>query len=289
MDADWLCFDPAPSRPRLRLPPGAVDTHCHVFGPGDMFPYAETRRYTPCDAGKDRLFALRDHIGFDRTVIVQASCHGTDNRAMIDAVRAGGDRARGVAAVDADVADEALLAMHEVGVRALRFVLVRRLAEPLPDLHYADLARRIALLGWHCLFYLEQDDLFARRDLLAAMPVPVVLDHMARIIPPPSFSDPQFIKIIELLDAMPHLYVKISGFYLMSQVGEPDYADVVAVARFLASRYPDRIVWGSDWPHPGLTSGMPDDGALVDLIDRVAPDASVRDRMLVANPARLYG
>src|SRR5271170_6151957 len=115
-DADWLPYDPHPSKPVFVPPPGAVDAHCHVFGPGDVFPYAAERKYTPCDAGKDQLFALRDQLGFERSVIVQATCHGTDNRALVDALRAAGDRARGIATVRPDVSDSELVDLHDAGV-----------------------------------------------------------------------------------------------------------------------------------------------------------------------------
>ena len=121
MDADWLCFDPAPSKPAFTPPPGAVDAHCHVFGPGDDCPYAPERKYTPCDAGKDTLFALRDFLGFSRNVVVQATCHGTDNRAMVDALVHSGGKARGVATVKADISEDELAAMHAAGVRGVRF------------------------------------------------------------------------------------------------------------------------------------------------------------------------
>ena len=128
----WLPYHPNPSVPRSALPPGAVDAHCHVFGPGDEFPFAPERKYTPCDASKEQLFALRDHLGFDRNVIVQATCHGTDNRALVDALRSSNDRARGVATVDRDVTDAELRAMHDAGVRGTRFNFVKRLVDFTP-------------------------------------------------------------------------------------------------------------------------------------------------------------
>src|SRR5512144_1885518 len=158
MDADWIPFHPNPSKPRFKAPPGAVDAHCHVFGPGDVFPYAPERKYTPCDASKDQLFALRDFLGFSRNVIVQATCHGTDNRAMVNALEHSGDMARGVASVGADVTDETLQAMHAAGVRGTRFNFLRRLVDFTPRDLLTAIAERIAPLGWHVVVYFEAQD-----------------------------------------------------------------------------------------------------------------------------------
>ena len=159
MDPNWLCWDPAPSTPRFTPPPGAVDAHCHVFGPGDVFPYAPERKYTPCDASKEQLFALRDHLGFARNVIVQATCHGADNRALVDALQAAGGRARGVATVRDTVTDEELAALDAAGVRGVRFNFVRRLVDPKPDAYYRAIIDRVAPLGWHVVIYFEAADL----------------------------------------------------------------------------------------------------------------------------------
>ena len=159
MDADYLPFDPNPSKPRFALPPGAVDAHCHVFGPGDVFPYAPERKYTPCDAPKEQLFALRDFLGFDRNVIVQATCHGNDNRALVDALVHSDGRARGVASVGRDVTDEELQRMHAAGVRGTRFNFVRRLVDFTPREVLFEIAKRIAPLGWHVVVYFEAQDL----------------------------------------------------------------------------------------------------------------------------------
>lgn len=162
VDPDWLCFDPAPSKPSFVLPDGAVDAHCHVFGPGDVFPFAPERKYTPCDADKDALFALRDHLGFARNVIVQATCHGADNSALVDALKAADGRARGVATVRPDVTDAALAEMDAAGVRGVRFNFVRRLVDPKPDAYYHGIIDRIAPLGWHVVVYFEAADLEER-------------------------------------------------------------------------------------------------------------------------------
>ena len=158
-DADWLVYLANPRKPDYVLPPGAVDAHCHVFGPGNVFPYAPERKYTPVDAPKEKLFALRDFLGFDRNVIVQATCHGADNSAMVDALLASAGRARGVATVRPDVTDEELTRLHEAGVRGVRFNFVRRLVDPKPDEYYRGIVERIARLGWHVVLYFEAPDL----------------------------------------------------------------------------------------------------------------------------------
>ena len=153
MDADYLPFHPHPSKPRYAPPAGAVDAHCHVFGPAERFPYAPERKYTPCDAPKEKLFALRDFLGFERNVIVQATCHGTDNRALCDALVHSHGKARGVASVGRDVTDDELRRMHDAGVRGTRFNFVRRLVDFTPREVLVEIAHRIAPLGWHVVVY----------------------------------------------------------------------------------------------------------------------------------------
>ncbi len=169
-DADWLAFDPSPSKPSFIPPPGAVDAHCHVFGPGDVFPYAPERKYTPVDAGKEQLFALRDFLGFERNVIVQATCHGADNSALVDALLAAAGRARGVATVRPGVSAAELADMHAAGVRGIRFNFVKRLVDPKPDDYYLGLVDLVAELGWHIVVYFEAADLAERWDLFTACP-----------------------------------------------------------------------------------------------------------------------
>ncbi|MEP6906923.1 MAG: amidohydrolase family protein, partial [Pseudoxanthomonas sp.] len=149
----WLDWYPQPSKPRFVLPPGSVDAHCHVFGPGDRFPYAPERKYTPCDASKEQLFALRDHLGFERNVIVQATCHGTDNRALVDALQAANGAARGIATVKRDISDNELQQLHAAGVRGTRFNFVKRLVDFTPKEELLEIAHRIAPLGWHVVIY----------------------------------------------------------------------------------------------------------------------------------------
>lgn len=287
MDPGWLVYDPSPSRPSFRLPPGAVDAHCHVFGPGDVFPYAPERKYTPCDAGKDQLFALHDRLGVDRSVIVQATCHGADNRALVDALRSAGDRARGVATVRAGVSDDDLAELHEAGVRGVRFNFVRRLADPKPDQYYQGIVERIAALGWHVVVYFEAADLAERWSFLTSLPTTVVVDHMGRPDVTRPVDGPEFGLFLRLMREHPQFWAKVSCPDRLTVSGPP-YDDVVPFARAVVESFPERVLWGTDWPHPNLTSHMPDDGALVDVVPRIARTAELQRQLLVDNPTRLY-
>ncbi|AEG51478.1 amidohydrolase 2 [Sphingobium chlorophenolicum L-1] len=289
MDADWLPFHPDPKRPDFALPPGAVDAHCHVFGPGDAFPYAPERKYTPCDAGKDALYALRDRLGVTRNVIVQATCHGADNRALLDALRHADGKARGVATIRPDVPDDDLHAMHEAGVRGVRFNFVRRLADPKPDSHYHRIIERIAPLGWHIVVYFEAADLEERHAFLISLPTIVVVDHMGRPDVTKSPDGPEFRRFLDFMER-DNIWSKVTCPERLSKQPPPGYGDFIPFARTVVERFPDRVLWGTDWPHPNLNmvGHMPDDGALVDLIPTFATTAELRQKLLVDNPMRLY-
>jgi 2-pyrone-4,6-dicarboxylate lactonase len=288
MDPDWLPFHPNPSQPRFLLPPGSVDAHCHVFGPGNEFPFAPERKYTPCDAGKDELFKLRDFLGFERNVVVQATCHGADNSAMADALRASDGRARGVATVRPDVTDEQLAELHEAGVRGARFNFVKRLVDPKPDEYYHGIVERIARLGWHVVLYFEAADLAERWEFFTSLPTVVVVDHMGRPDVTAPVDGPEFGRFLTLMRDHPQFYAKVTCPERLTVAGPPGYDDVVPFARTLVESFPDRVLWGTDWPHPNLKSHMPDDGRLVDFIPRIAETADAQQRLLVDNPTRLY-
>jgi 2-pyrone-4,6-dicarboxylate lactonase len=287
-DADCLRFHPDPSRPRFTLPPGSVDVHCHVFGPGDEFGFAPERKYTPCDAGKAELFKLSKFLGFDRNVIVQATCHGADNSAMADALRASGGRARGVATVRPDVTDEELALLDEAGVRGVRFNFVKRLVDPKPDDYYRDTVERIAQLGWHVVLYFEAPDLVDRWELFTSLPTAVVVDHMGRPDVTAPVDGPEFERFMTFMRDHPQVYTKVTCAERLSVSGPPDYDDVVPFAKLLVESFPDRVLWGTDWPHPNLRGHMPDDGTLVDIVPRIAVTPESRQLLLVDNPARLY-
>ena len=287
-DADWLDYCANPSRPAFVPPPGAVDAHCHVFGPGDVFPYAPERKYTPCDAGKAQLFALRDFLGFSRNVIVQATCHGADNRALVDALQASGGLARGVATVRDTVSDEELQQLHAAGVRGVRFNFVRRLVDPKPDAYYHAIIERIAPLGWHVVVYFEAADLAERWKFFTSLPTTVVVDHMGRPDVSQPVEGPEFQRFVQLMAEHGNVWSKVSCPERLSRVGPPGYADVVPFARHLVERFPDRVLWGTDWPHPNMKDHMPDDGHLVDVIPHIAPTLELQQKLLVDNPMRLY-
>lgn len=288
MDTDYLPFHPNPSKPRYTPPASAVDAHCHVFGPGDVFPYAPERKYTPCDAPKERLFALRDHLGFDRNVIVQASCHGRDNRALVDALRSAGERARGVAVVGSDITLDELQKMDEAGVRAVRFNFVKRLVDATPREFFLEIAEKIATLGWHIVVYFEAQDLEELTPFLRQLPTVIVVDHMGRPDVSKGTEHPDFQRFVHLLQDNENIWTKVSCPERLSLSGPPGYDDVIPFARLLVEHFPDRVLWGTDWPHPNMKSHMPDDGALVDVIPRIAPDDASQRRLLVDNPMRLY-
>lgn len=287
-DADWLPYHPEPSSPRFPLPPGAVDAHCHVFGPGERFPYAPQRNYTPTDAGKDELFALRDHLGFSRNVIVQATCHGNDNAALVDALSAAGDRARGVASVGADVSTTELADLHAAGVRGVRFNFVRRLADPQPAAYYHRIVERISEFGWHVVVYFEAADLVSRWDFLTSLKITVVVDHLGRPELSESPDGSRFGQFRRLLAEHPNYWTKVTCPERLSHRGPPGYDDFVPFARTVIEEFPDRVLWGTDWPHPNMRTHMPDDGALVDVIPRIAVTAEAQQKLLVDNPNRLY-
>ncbi|MGW4587727.1 amidohydrolase family protein [Amycolatopsis thermoflava] len=290
----WLDWHDDPSTPRFRLPPGTVDAHCHVFGPQAEFPFAPERKYTPCDASKEQLFALRDHLGVSRNVIVQATCHGADNSAMVDAVRASGGRARGVATVRPEVSDAELRELDAAGVRGVRFNFVRRLVDAAPHEALSTIARKIAPLGWHVVLYFEAADLPELADFFGSLPAPLVVDHMGR----PDVRKPvdgtefgRFLRFVERND----VWVKVSCPERLSASGPPAlhgerhaYTDVVPFARRVVTEFEDRVLWGTDWPHPNLTDHMPDDGLLVDYVPRIAETTALQRKLLVDNPMRLY-
>jgi 2-pyrone-4,6-dicarboxylate lactonase len=288
LDPNWLPFHPNPSKPRFKLPPGAVDAHCHVFGPEAKFPFAPERKYTPCDASKEQLFALRDHLGFDKNVIVQSTCHGNDNRAMLDALVNSSGRARGVASVGRDVTDAELKAMHAAGVRGTRFNFVKRLVDVTPREVLIEIANRIAPLGWHVVVYFEAQDLPEFWDFFTTLPTTVVVDHMGRPDVSKPVDGPEFELFIKLLREHPNIWSKVSCPERLSKVGPDGYDDVVPFARRIVETFPDRVLWGTDWPHPNMTTHMPDDGKLVDYVPKIATTPELQRKLLVDNPTRLY-
>lgn len=287
MDADYLPFHPNPSKPAFTPPPGAVDAHCHVFGPADKFPYAPERKYTPCDAPKEKLFELRDYLGFERNVIVQATCHGKDNRALVDALKAAGDKARGIATVGPDIEMDELKAMDEAGVRGVRFNFVKRLVDSTPKEVFLGIADKIAKLGWHIVVYFEAQDLEELVPFLKQLPTIIVVDHMGRPDVTKGVDHPDFQRFVDLMAEVDTIWTKVTCPERLTVAGPP-YDDVVPFGRKLVETFPDRVIWGTDWPHPNMKSHMPDDGKLVDFIPRIAETEEAQRKLLVDNPMRLY-
>ncbi|KLE34090.1 amidohydrolase family protein [Aurantiacibacter luteus] len=284
-------WHPAPSASRYTPPPGAVDAHCHVFGPQALHPFSPKAKYLPADAGPDMLFALRDHLGFSKNVIVQASCHGTDNSATLDAIAKSGDKARGVAVVDPAISAAELDALHEGGMRGVRFNFLKRLVDNAPKDRFLDLAGRLPK-GWHVVIYFEADILEELRPFIEAIPVPVVVDHMGRPDVSQGPDGPDMRAFRALLDSREDIWFKPTCPDRLDAVKEGGAGDpwdnfAAAVAPLVAD-YPDRCIWGTDWPHPNMDDEVPDDGHLVDMIPRIAPSSKLRHKLLVENPNRLY-
>lgn len=287
MDKDYLPFHPNPSKPEFKVPEGAVDSHCHVFGPASKFPYSPKRKYTPCDASKEQLFALRDYLGFSRNVIVQASCHGTDNAALVDALNTAGDLARGIAFVDETVTDEELQLMDKAGVRGVRFNFVKRLVDTAPKETLKQIAEKIRPLGWHVVVYFEAQDIDEVAPFLNELDMTVVIDHMGRPDVFKGVYSEEFEKFINMMESNPQIWTKVSCPERLT-LTPPDYSDVVPFARELVERFPERVLWGTDWPHPNMKSHTPDDGHLVDVIPKIAPSEELQQALLVTNPMKLY-
>lgn len=280
-----------PSKPRFVPPPGAVDAHCHVFGPMAQFPFSARAKYLPEDAGPEMLFALRDHLGFSRNVIVQASCHGTDNSAVLAAIAKSGGTARGVAVVDPAISDDELLTLHDGGIRGIRFNFVKRLVDNAPKDRFLEVAARLPA-GWHAVVYFEADLLDELRAFIDAIPVPVVVDHMGRPDVSQGPAGPDMCTLRRLLDSRSDIYFKPSCPDRLDAATEGGRGDpwddfAVSVAPLVAD-YSDRCIWGSDWPHPNMQDEIPDDGHLVDMIPRIAPTIELQRKLLVDNPMRLY-
>ncbi len=277
--------DPHPVKPKYAPSPGACDSHCHVFGPAVKFPYAPERRYTPPDAPKEKLRALHDHLGLSRAVLVQASCHGTDNRAMLDAIAWSNGEWRGVAMVGGNVTDKVLEALAAGGVRGVRFNFVRHLGGA-PDLEaFERVTGRIRGLGWHVVLHLDAEDILTYRDRIERIEMPFVIDHMGRVKAAHGLEQQPFRLLLELMKNE-LAWVKVSGAERVSSAGKP-FHDAVPFAAALIAAAPDRVLWGTDFPHPNV-SVMPNDGELVDLFTMFANDESTRKKILVDNPARLY-
>ena len=280
--------DPHPSKPKSSLPAGACDAHCHVFGPAFRFPYAPDRSYAPPDAPFEKLRELHAHLGIARAVIVHASCHGTDNRVTLDAIARSGGAYRGIANVDADITDRGLADLDAGGIRGIRFNFVKHLGG-VPDLGLLDsMCKRIAPLGWHVVLHLGAEDILEHAPMLQKINIPFVIDHMGRVKAAEGIQQKPFRMLLDLFRGNPLAWVKVCGSDRVS-AGKRPFHDAIPYARALIEAAPGRILWGTDWPHPNISKDMADDGELVDLLFEFADDPAIRQKILVDNPALLYG
>jgi len=284
-----------PKPPRVRPPPDAWDTHAHLFGPADRFPYTPGRGYTPPDAPLENYLTLLDHLGFTRGVVVQGNAHGFDNRVLLDALKRCPYRLRGIAITDTRIAPEILHDWHRLGMRGLRFHLFPEAAKPNyvrgVGLEVFEVFRKTMRdLGWvmqiFCDWRVMRNVAAALRDISHEMPV--IVDHLGMVPAARGVGDPDFQGLLKLVGDG-HAHVKLSAVYRLS-AQYPDYADARPLHDALVRANPERLMWGTDWPHPSIAAeAMPDDGHLLDLFHDWTPDAQTRRRILVDTPKRLFG
>lgn len=266
------------------LPAQSCDAHCHVFGPAERFPFSPERKYEPDDSPKEALVALHHRLGIDRAVIVQASAHGTDNRAMLDALASRPQAYRGVAIIDSTIDDGSLERMQHLGVRGIRFNFVKSLGGYPDPREFAAAVARAAAIGWHVVLHLKGEDVLSLEEEIASLPVPFVIDHMGRMDVRLGTDQPAFAALLRLM-ALERAWVKLSGAERMT---EAPYEAALPFARALMEAAPDRALWGTDFPHPNLAAEV-NEAELIDLIPHFAPTAGDQERLLVTNPATLYG
>jgi predicted TIM-barrel fold metal-dependent hydrolase len=279
--------DPHPRKPKFKPPPLACDAHCHVFGPAAKFPYAPDASYWPPDSPFEGLQKLHSTLGIQRAVIVHASCHGSDMRVTLDAIARSGGSYRGTAIIDERYSDKQFQRMHDGGIRGVRFNFVKHLGgRPDPEL-FRETIQKLPFFGWHLILHLDAGDIVELADTLQAIPVPFVIDHMGRVKAADGLEQKPFKALLGLM-RNENCWVKVCGAERVSSLGPP-FTDALPFARALIEAAPDRVLWGTDWPHPNVGKHMPNDGDLVDLFPLMAPDPELQVRILVDNPARLYG
>src|SRR5580704_12740417 len=279
--------DPNPKKPKLQLPPLACDSHFHVFGPHNKFPFAPDRPFTPTDAPKEDLFRLHAFLGFERGVFVQSTCHGTNNAVLVDLLAAGAGRYRGVALLDPSTPDAEVERLDEAGVRGVRLhFYFPHLGQPMPRNDMLKVIDKVSPYGWHIACHVGGHGVLDLYEFITSIEAPVVIDHIGRIDVAEGLHGKTFSVLRRLLDRG-NVWVKLSGTDRITREKYP-YADAIAFPRDLAAHAPERVVWGTDWPHPNHNV-VPNDGELVDLIAAIAPDARTRQLMLVDNPTKLFG
>jgi len=288
--ADIPTLPPPVTDPRpptaLKFPGSACDTHCHLFGPFERFPLPAGRRYTPPDANLDRYQHMQQRLGLSRAVFVQSVAYGSDHSVLLDALRRGLGRYAGTALIDEATKDDEIKRLHDAGVRATRFHFVSHLGKPAETASLQRMAERLSRFGWHVLLHTDGPSLVHNLAAFEALPVPCIVDHMARVDATAGVGQPAFQALLQLM-TRPHAFVKISGADRISANAAGPFDDVVPFARALVAAAPDRVLWGTDWPHTNVRA-MPDDGDLADLFAKFVPDEAARRRILVDNPRRLY-
>jgi 2-pyrone-4,6-dicarboxylate lactonase len=270
----------------FKPPPFACDAHCHVFGPAAKFPYAPDAAYRPSDAPFEELQRLHKTLGIERAVIVHASCHGSDMRVTLDAIARSGGRYRGTAIIDPTFSEKKFQEMHDGGIRGVRFNFVKHLGGR-PDMgFFKKTVERLQSMGWHLILHVDAQDLIEFEQVFRKLPVPFVIDHMGRVKAADGLEQAPFKTLLSFL-RNENVWVKVCGAERVSTKGPP-FTDAVPFAQALIKAAPDRILWGTDWPHPNV-KWMPGDAALVDLFPLMAPEPAQQKQILVDNPARLYG
>jgi 2-pyrone-4,6-dicarboxylate lactonase len=287
-----LCaaFDPKPRKPRITLPPHACDTHAHICGPMARYAYYSERIYTPADALLPDYQHMLATLGVERAVLIQPSVYGTDNTAMLDAMKAAGPQFRGVAVVAEDISARELERMHAAGVRGVRVNIVDvkdRKAGTLPLDALKKLALKVAPFGWHMEFLMHVDEFPDLDRLLADFPVPTVYGHLGYMRTDKGIATPGFQALLRMMQSG-RAWVKLTVPYRISTQPLP-HADTNVYAHALIKAAPRQVIWGTDWPHVMVKGAMPNDGDLCDLLGDWVPDAATRKQVLVHNPARLYG
>lgn len=277
---------PAPRKPALALPPGSCDAHCHIFGPAAVFPYDPDRTFTPLDAPKEQLAALHSHLGLSRAVVVQSSANGSDHRALLDALTAADGRLRGVALIGEATTRGEIEELHRAGVRAFRLNFLPHLRAAPTREEIDSVLERVDGLGWGAELHVTGQEVADLSHLIRSLPGRVVIDHLARVDITEGPDSRALRALLALLDTG-DVWVKVSGVDRVSRQGPP-YADAVALAASLVAYAPERTLWGTDYPHVNIEGGTPDDGLLVDLLARIAPDSDQLHRLLVDNPAEFF-
>ncbi len=281
--------DPNTRRPRLQAPPGSWDTHFHAFGSPHLLPYDAKRPYTPPSAPVEHWFGMAGVLGIERGVMVQPVVHGYDNAQVLHTLRRGGGRLRAIVRNNPDISAAEIKTLHAAGVRGIRFSFTEALHGHFDEAHLRALVTRVEPHRWILDFHIEAEDVREHAEILRRLPLPVIIDHFGGVISPAGINEPALRALLDLAGE-PHIWVKFAAHDRLLFRGAR-YEDIVSVAKRIVARSPDRIIWGTDWPHPYVYQHgkMPNDGDLLDMLQDFAPDEASRRKILADNPARLFG